>query len=58
MNPYCFITEVEPQPGNLLGAHVSRAISHKGFGYTIKLRRLATVLGLWTQGCEHNQNEV
>ena len=28
MNPYCFIIEVEPQPGNLLGAHVSRAISH------------------------------
>ena len=28
MNPYCFIIEVEPQPGNPLGAHVSRAISH------------------------------
>ena len=32
-------------------------ISHKGFGYTIKLRRLATVLGSLAQGCEHNQNE-
>ncbi len=28
MNPYCFIIEVEPQHGNLLGAHVSRAIVH------------------------------
>ena len=28
MNSYCFIIEVEPQPGNLLGAHVSRAVSH------------------------------
>ncbi len=28
MNPYCFIIEVEPQHGNLLGAHVSRAITH------------------------------
>ena len=28
MNPYCFIIEVEPQHGNLLGAHVSKAIVH------------------------------
>jgi len=28
MNPHCFMIEVEPQPGNLLGAHVSKAISH------------------------------
>ena len=28
MNPYCLIFEVEPQPGNLQGAHVSRAIVH------------------------------
>ncbi len=28
MNPYCFIFEVEPQFGNPIGAHVSRAITH------------------------------
>ncbi len=28
MNPYYFILEVEPQSGNPLGAHVSRAIVH------------------------------
>lgn len=28
MNPYYFMFEVEPQFGNLLGAHVSRAITH------------------------------
>lgn len=28
MNPFCFMIEVEPQSGNPLGAHVSRAITH------------------------------
>jgi hypothetical protein len=28
MNPYYFIIEAEPQSGNPLGAHVSRAVIH------------------------------